>query len=230
MMDASSSYEAIVDLLGGTYLEVLGRCFGQGARLEWLALGREQETFYFNYALDPAGEAGGRKGSSVLSLRDWLSPEQQSRLDAGVSRFAALPAPEGADQEEWFEDRRAFVRYALRLGLGEVALGLQEHPERLAVQPATAPLRVGVFDDIECSTFEAKVPELDVSFSGEPEEPERRSQMVAAFARTERARQLLLDLWDGHHLNQPLVEVLARQRSSRQVLMADIQAAKGAGP
>ncbi|QRK09385.1 hypothetical protein JQX13_04360 [Archangium violaceum] len=119
-----------------------------------------------------------------------------------------------------------FARYAIRLGLGLVAHRLWSHPEALPMAPGPG-FRVTVFDDIDSPGFEAEIPRCELPSAGGRDEASRRHLLSGAFASTPACRELLSDLGDGRLLHQPLSVVLARYRTSRASLLADLQAAKG---
>lgn len=131
-------------------------------RLAWLGLVHEQERFYLGTSCGnfKGKERPGWQGFDwdETTRLDFLAGEDASRaLDDVVSSFQHLPAPDGADEDEWSETVSAFGELAVLAALALVAIDLARTPSALPLAPAS-PLHLTVAGDNESPSFPAHVP------------------------------------------------------------------------
>lgn len=155
------AFDQLVEHLFGTYDDLLRAEFPLSSdarqlwthpdRLDWLAVGGEQESLYLNYACGEPTRSSDRRGYLVPLIERGLGDEESKAFHIAGYEVVDFDA---ADYEDDFWGGRDFI---LQCAMPFVALRLGDSAASYAIEPGDG-FEVGVFADIEDNALQAYAP------------------------------------------------------------------------
>ncbi|WLQ17271.1 hypothetical protein O5O45_15225 [Hahella aquimaris] len=212
------TYEEILDAMYALYSDAFSNAlpvkesrrslWSEPDRLDWIAIGQEQENWYMNFA---CGEAT----AEHTSVRGYLSnvaeylDKDRTRGDEllDMIRYELIDWSPFEEEDDVSEDQGEMNEFIIFSALYLVAAKLRK--ERLPQLPITLadPLDVTVFDDIEASSFDASTPQ----YNGEELTKKDLLEMLPALCREQRHRDYLTALLKRDRNNREKAIVIAER-------------------
>ncbi|MBU6952583.1 hypothetical protein [Hahella sp. HN01] len=166
------TYEDILDAMYALYSDAFSNSlpvkesmrslWSEPDRLDWIAIGQEQESWYLNFACGEAIAEHTSVRGYLANAAEYLNKDR-SRGDKllDMIRYELIDWTPFEEEDDVSDDQGEMNEFIIYSALHLVAAKLRK--ERLPQLSVTLadPLEVTVFDDIEASNFDASTPQYN---------------------------------------------------------------------